>query len=584
MTTVTTVTTVAVLGGGVGGLSAAHELAQRGFKVDVYEQREVFGGKARSLPVPGSQTPGREPLPAEHGFRFFPGFYRHLHDTMQRIPDGDHKVFDNLVTPKRMMLAQARGRDEYVGPMTPPASLDDFAVASRFIWSIGTQLGIPPVELAAFFERMLTFLTSCDQRRIEEWENMTWWDFVDAEHRSPAFKKFLAIGMTRALVAAKAEEMSARTGASILWQLIFCTSIPGRHADGVLNGPTSERWIDPWVKYLRGSLKVGLHTGYEVSQIDCDGSRITGVTVSNAAGSKRGSKRIEADYYVAALPLERLRLLLTDRLLAAEPALRPVKNKELTIRWMNGIMFYLHQDVPIVDGHVLFVDSEWALTAISQKQFWRDVDFNRLGGGSVGGILSVDISDWCTAGSKGKPARECTKAQIRDEVWKQIVDHIDDNSLKRSNVVTWFLDPDIQFPNPGKATNAEPLLVNTAGSWTKRPRAVTRIPNLFLASDFVQTNTDLATMEGANEAARRAVNGILKATGSRAKPCGVWKLWEPPVLAPFRMFDEVRWRLGLGVRRPVKITPSGRLQPSDLPARAYFAAARRTGHGAGHMA
>jgi uncharacterized protein with NAD-binding domain and iron-sulfur cluster len=47
---------VAVLGGGVGGLSAAHELAKRGFKVGVYEAREVFGGKARSIPVPDSGT------------------------------------------------------------------------------------------------------------------------------------------------------------------------------------------------------------------------------------------------------------------------------------------------------------------------------------------------------------------------------------------------------------------------------------------------------------------------------------------------------------------------------------------------
>ena len=47
-------------------------------------------------------------------------------------------------------------------------------------------------------------------------------------------------------------------------------------------------------------------------------------------------------------------------------------------------------------------------------------------------------------------------------------------------------------------------------------------PNLFLAADFVRTHTDLATMEGANEAARRAVNGILAATGSarRAAGCG----------------------------------------------------------------
>ena len=92
--------TVAVLGGGVAGLSAAHELAERGFAVSVYESRDIFGGKARSFGVPGSGAGGRADLPAEHGFRFFPGFYKHLPDTMRRIPfpgraDG---VAGNLVT------------------------------------------------------------------------------------------------------------------------------------------------------------------------------------------------------------------------------------------------------------------------------------------------------------------------------------------------------------------------------------------------------------------------------------------------------------------------------------------------------
>src|SRR5215216_3191309 len=66
-------TRVAILGGGVAGLSAAHELAERGFEVVVLEARDIPGGKARSLPVPGSGTGGRADLPAEHGFRFFPG-------------------------------------------------------------------------------------------------------------------------------------------------------------------------------------------------------------------------------------------------------------------------------------------------------------------------------------------------------------------------------------------------------------------------------------------------------------------------------------------------------------------------------
>ena len=54
---------VIVIGGGIAGLTAAHELAERGFEVDVYEARPAWGGKARSQPVAGSGTNGRRDLP-----------------------------------------------------------------------------------------------------------------------------------------------------------------------------------------------------------------------------------------------------------------------------------------------------------------------------------------------------------------------------------------------------------------------------------------------------------------------------------------------------------------------------------------
>lgn len=89
---------VAVLGGGPAGLTAAHELAERRFSVTVHEPT-ALGGKARSIPSPGTAAGGRLDLPGEHGFRFFPGFYQHIPDTMRRIPvpGNDDGVFDNLV-------------------------------------------------------------------------------------------------------------------------------------------------------------------------------------------------------------------------------------------------------------------------------------------------------------------------------------------------------------------------------------------------------------------------------------------------------------------------------------------------------
>lgn len=111
---------VAVLGGGVAGLTAAHELAERGFRVTVFERR-ALGGKARSMDVPNSAKGARRPLPAEHGFRFIPGIYHNLPDTMRRIPfpGNANGVWDNLVAPPEMSFART-GREDLRIPLPWP--------------------------------------------------------------------------------------------------------------------------------------------------------------------------------------------------------------------------------------------------------------------------------------------------------------------------------------------------------------------------------------------------------------------------------------------------------------------------------
>ncbi|WP_447035521.1 FAD-dependent oxidoreductase [Streptomyces sp. DSM 118878] len=69
----------------MAGLTAAMELAERGFEVTVAEP-VGWGGKARSAWVAGTGRGGRLDLPSEYGFRFFPGVYRSLPDTLRRIP------------------------------------------------------------------------------------------------------------------------------------------------------------------------------------------------------------------------------------------------------------------------------------------------------------------------------------------------------------------------------------------------------------------------------------------------------------------------------------------------------------------
>jgi len=552
---------VIVLGGGVGGMSAAHELAERDFDVTVYETRPIPGGKARSIPVPGSGTGGRRDLPGEHGFRFFPGFYRHLPDTMKRIPiqGKPEGVFGNLVAAREVQIARTGGA-EVLSPAHFPASLGDLHLAFDALFTYATGVGIPVEEQLHFADRLLLLLTSCEARRFAEYENQSWWVFSGAESRSPGYQRFLADGLTRSLVAAKAREMSARTGGYILLQLIFDLSRPGGAADRVLNGPTNDVWIDPWLAYLRG-LGVDYRTEHQVQAIHCTGGRITGVTVV-AHGSPLDDS---ADFYVAALPVEVMRLLASDQLKGAEPRLAGLNR--LRTRWMNGIMFYLDRDVALNPGHTIYIDSPWALTSISQAQFWPGFRLNEMGDGRVEGLLSVDISDWEREGVvHRKQAMYCSKEEVRDEVWAQLKGGLNDagiDVLEDANALAWFLDPSIVYPNPNEASNLEPLLVNTAGSWSDRPEAVTSIENLFLVSDYIRTHTDLATMEGANEAARRAVNGILDASGSTARRCGIWPLEEPAIFAPARAIDRTRFELGRPPKQLVRIR-DGRVDASPL--------------------
>ena len=552
-------TRAVILGGGVAGMSAAHELMERGFEVVVLERRDIAGGKARSLRVidDGDGTSGHQlagnavgsvghRLPGEHGFRFFPGFYKHVIDTMRRIPSFDGgMVADHLVPTTRMAITQY-GKPTFVVPMVFPRTPSDAGVLLRdIIAAFGPIADLTPEELAFFGARLWQILTSCGERRLAEYELTSWWEFVGAEQRSKSYQKFLAVGLTRSLVAAKARRASTRTIGDIFVQLLLTVLDPtGGSTDRLLDGPTNLVWIDPWRNYLE-SQGVQYLTEAEVEEIACEGGRITGVAVR-----QQGRRTmVRGEYYLAALPIERAAPLISGRILAADPALANLRALAANVEWMNGVQFYLHRDVPTAHGHVIHIDTEWALTTVSQLQFWRNVPPEQFGDSDVRGIISVDVSDWTSPGADGRSGMQCSRDEAVRETWRQLKESINGEQelLRDADLHSWFLDPDIDSDpaRPGFLQNQEPLLVNLVNTWAMRPEATTAIPNLFLASDYVRTYSDLATMEGANEAARRAVNGLLDAVKFDGPRCELWQLHEPEILAPWRLHDAARFKAGL---------------------------------------
>jgi hypothetical protein len=93
--------------------------------------------------------------------------------------------------------------------------------------------------------------------------------------------------------------------------------------------------------------------------------------------------------------------------------------------------------------------------------------------------------------------------------------------------------------------NDEPLFIQDPGSWQRRPTSVTGIDNLFLAGEWVKTDQNVTTMEGANEGGRQAANGVLSASGYTGSKVKIVSLFQAPWWAPFKATDRLRYRAKL---------------------------------------
>ncbi|MFI5718576.1 FAD-dependent oxidoreductase [Nocardia sp. NPDC051750] len=540
---------VAVLGGGIAGLTTAHELVERGFEVTVYERR-AWGGKARSIDTPLPVAGGRKPLPGEHGFRFFPGYYQAIPDTMSRIPfEGNARgVQDNLVEALTATGAQA------APDITIPFALDFDAIglAANPEKIIRTLLGgmiwlpkLPIPDLVVLLRSLLVFFTSSDERRLGQWEHTSFKDFVLMDGSNPTYNLLIST-VTRALVAAKEEKASARTicnqAEGFLAAILHRTD--GRFPDQVLNGPTNERWFNPWLAYLE-SQGVKFQMGTEIKSLEVADGKIRAAK----ATTESGDTDIEADWFVLAFAPEQVPQYLSPEILALDPDLERIK--KLEVDWMNGIQFYLNTDHRFFRGHVGWIDSPWRLTGIQQGQFWTTNFADTYGDGNAKDCLSLCISDWEVPGQVvRKPAMECSPEEIAKEVWHQVTKAAQGEplvpDLTDRQLHSWFLDPGYRYdPAAGKGTNEDYLMINTKSSWENRPTGPTKVPNLFLAGDYLKTEVDLATMEGACEGGRHAANAILDAAGSDAEKAVILP---HPTLKEFegaRRLDAKRYAAGL---------------------------------------
>jgi hypothetical protein len=269
----------------------------------------------------------RSRVPGEHGFRFFPSFYRHLFDTMKRIPiaqaaiggspdgavltsDSPRSVFDALRSAEVIQLAlapDARGRSRtFEIPRRPLHSPGDLR---KLFADVLERAGYRGQDLLRLATRYAEYLTSSPERR-RCYEDMSWAGFLglDGGGFSQGFMRHVTSG-AQALVAMSSQTNDARTIGSIAIQLTLdqIRANPSGYTDATLRGPTSLELFAPWRAYLESQ-------SVAFTRAQLVGFYGRGMAVRPAFGlpCKGGFQNASidpADYYVVTIPVDKFQAL-----------------------------------------------------------------------------------------------------------------------------------------------------------------------------------------------------------------------------------------------------------------------------------
>lgn len=526
---------VLILGGGIAGLSTAHELRQQGFdgKITILEQNASIGGDARSSSIPNTGQGGRKDLPTEHSWRVYFQGYWHLFRIMKQIPTtGTKTVFDNLV------------------PLHPfvnvPKSGDPFVFDQR---SSGILRFLKPAWDSMSYRQRLQLVdkigyaaTSSKERIRGELGDMTWNEFIDPQTKETHDYLIRSLGP---FLGTDWKE----TSASSAWEVYDNTTQVEAYQPHALvaNGPTSEVWFDHWHRHLEAA-NVTIRLGQKIQALVMEPeTRMLSVVMEN--GDVLKSSRI-----VSALPAHVLGALF-DRMVMPTGHRKITQNIiELGPRLrqsMVGVQLYFDETLTtnFPKGTFYLVNSEWQVLIEPQSTVWDTSDANldgvnvgdRYGDGTLRTIWSLTLCDSETPGRlHKKPFTQLSRAQIVEETMSQIRSHPEMNKLvvRKSGQRFSELEPFRVEPwkrwidnasgvdsgalggavsgggggiggGGGGVTNAEPKSSPNVGTWKLRPTTQSDFPNLVLAGVFTRNSREMLLMDAAAESGVRAAHVIM---------------------------------------------------------------------------
>ncbi len=445
---------VAIVGAGLAGLSAACALAEVGCRVQLFERRPFIGGRASSYEHPGT---GEVVDNCQHVLL---GCCTNLLEFYRRIGSGDQiRWFD------RLTFIEPGGRKSEIAPFLLPAPF-------HTSWSFLKADSLSLKDKLAIARAMLALIGGLPEDTAESFAA---WLRAHAQTQ-PAIDRFWKVVLVSALNE-DLDRMSVRYAAQVFRESFLKSAEAGKM--GVPTVPLTDLY-QPALQYIQ-------QRGGDVllrKSVDSVSSDEQGVTLC------AGNEEMRADYVVLAVPYHALSRLLPNQngsVAARERLLGLLARFESSP--ITGIHLWFDREITELEHAVL-------LDRTIQWMFHKSKLQNRAvrSPEEQGSYLELVVS--ASKSLVEKPRQEIIELAVKELA--EFFPRVNEAKLLKATVVK----------EVHATYSAQPL------SDQFRPQAETEWPRIFLAGDWTATGWP-ATMEGAVRSGYKAAEAIARAAGRR---------------------------------------------------------------------
>ena len=451
---------VAVIGGGIAGISAAANLGERGFHVDLYEKANFLGGKVGSW---NFESNG-ETLRTEHGFHAFFRQYYNLRSFMKKIGSFEHLIpIDDYI-----ILLRNGNQMGFQGINNTPA-MNILDLRKKGVFNLSTffnPLSIPYLNLLKYNK----------DQTYRKYDHMSFETFAQ-KTRMPKKMRLVFNTFARAFFS-EPDKMSM---AELIkgFHFYFLSNDEGLIYD-VLEDDFQYTFIDPCIDFLKAN-NVSIHLNTPINNIE----RTNDAFVVHQENY---------DYCVLATDVQHIKPL---------------------VEQSSGLNKYPHFKTSIQQ---LQTSDRYAVLRIWTDQFENNTDlpffiftdrFQCLDSITLYHRMEKESAHWSKENNGGiyelhsyaLPDTLQTEEEIRQALLQEFLHYFPE--LKHMSIRHSYFQHKKDFP------------AFHTGLHLNRPTIDTEVPGLFLAGDWVKMESPSMLMEAAYTSGAIAANAILSQEGIR---------------------------------------------------------------------